>query len=96
MAWRWRCGRCLHRALDRVVAMLGETRPDRHQPALGAGADARRAAQPRAADRAARPPTPMPRPSAGRVETCRRIGEHGLPLLPEIAARKGAAGRESP
>lgn len=79
--------------LDRVVAMLGETRPtainlrwalERMRAALHNLAPADRVAAAYA--------------EAGAicdddVETCRRIGEHGLPLLQEIAARKGKGAR---
>jgi methylthioribose-1-phosphate isomerase len=75
--------------LDRVVAMLGATRPtainlrwalERMNAALHNLGPADRVAAAYA--------------EAGAicdddVETCRRIGEHGLPLLQEIAARKG-------
>ena len=74
--------------LEQVVAMLGETRPTainlrwalaRLRAALhNLPAEARAAAA--YAEAAAI--------AEDDVETCRRIGEHGLPLLREIAARK--------
>ena len=76
-------------ALERVVAMLGKTRPtainlrwalERMRAALhDLPADARRAAA--YAEAAAI--------CDDDVATCRGIGQHGLPLLQEIAARKG-------
>jgi methylthioribose-1-phosphate isomerase len=74
--------------LDRVVAMLGETRPtainlrwalERMRAALHNRAPAERVAAAYAEANAI---------ADDDVETCRRIGEHGLPLLQEIAARK--------
>jgi methylthioribose-1-phosphate isomerase len=74
--------------LDRVVAMLGETRPtainlrwalERMRAALHNQAPADRVAAAYAEANAI---------ADDDVETCRRIGEHGLPLLREIAARK--------
>jgi methylthioribose-1-phosphate isomerase len=74
--------------LDRVVAMLGETRPtainlrwalERMRAALHNQAPADRVAAAYAEAAAI---------ADDDVETCRRIGEHGLPLLQEIAARK--------
>ena len=75
--------------LERVVAMLGETRPT--------AINLRWALERMLA--ALHPLSPGDRLAASYaeagaicdddVETCRRIGEHGLPLLREIAARKG-------
>lgn len=74
--------------LDRVVAMLGETRPTainlrwalaRMRAALHNLAPAERVAAAYAEAAAI---------CDDDVETCRRIGEHGLPLLRDIAARK--------
>jgi methylthioribose-1-phosphate isomerase len=74
--------------LDRVVEMLGETRPtainlrwalERMRAALHNQAPADRVAAAYAEAAAI---------ADDDVETCRRIGEHGLPLLQEIAARK--------
>jgi methylthioribose-1-phosphate isomerase len=79
--------------LDRVVAMLGETRPtainlrwalSRMRAALHNLAPADRVAAAYAEAAAI---------CDDDVETCRRIGEHGLPLLQEIAARKPEGGR---
>jgi methylthioribose-1-phosphate isomerase len=75
--------------LESVVAMLGETRPT--------AINLRWALERMLA--ALHPLSPGDRLAAAYaeagaicdddVETCRRIGEHGLPLLREIAARKG-------
>jgi len=74
--------------LDRVVEMLGRTRPtavnlrwalDRMRAALHNLAPADRVAAAYAEAAAI---------CDDDVETCRRIGEHGVPLLQEIAARK--------
>ncbi len=75
--------------LRRVVAMLGETRPtainlrwalERMSAALDNLPDERRVDAAYAEAAAI---------CDDDVDTCRRIGEHGLPLLTEIAARKG-------
>jgi methylthioribose-1-phosphate isomerase len=75
--------------LDRVVEMLGKTRPtainlrwalDRMRAALHNLAPGERVAAAYAEAAAI---------CDDDVETCRKIGEHGLPLLREIAARKG-------
>ncbi len=75
--------------LRRVVAMLGETRPtainlrwalERMAAALDNLPDEQRVARAYAEAAAL---------CDDDAETCRRIGEHGLPLLEEIAARKG-------
>ncbi len=75
--------------LERVVAMLGATRPtainlrwalDRMRAALHNLAPADRVAAAYAEAAAI---------CDDDVETCRKIGEHGLPLLREIAERKG-------
>ena len=83
--------------LDRVVAMLGETRPTainlrwalaRMRAALHNMAPAARIAGAYAEAAAI---------CDDDVETCRRIGEHGLPLLRDIALRKAAvSGAEEP
>jgi len=74
--------------LDRVVTMLGETRPtainlrwalERMRAALHNQAPSERVVAAYAEANAI---------ADDDVETCRRIGEHGLPLLQEIAARK--------
>jgi methylthioribose-1-phosphate isomerase len=74
--------------LDRVVVMLGETRPtainlhwalERMRAALHNQPPEVRVAASYAEAAAI---------AEDDVETCRRIGEHGLPLLQEIAARK--------
>jgi methylthioribose-1-phosphate isomerase len=79
--------------LDRVVAMLGETRPTainlrwalaRMRAALHNMAPADRVAAAYAEAAAI---------CDDDVETCRRIGEHGLPLLRDIAARKAPGSR---
>lgn len=79
--------------LDRVVAMLGETRPTainlrwalaRMRAALHNLPPAERVAAAYAEAAAI---------CDDDVETCRRIGEHGLPLLRDIAARKPAGDR---
>jgi methylthioribose-1-phosphate isomerase len=79
--------------LDRVVAMLGETRPTainlrwalaRMRAALHNMAPADRVAAAYAEAAAI---------CDDDVETCRRIGEHGLPLLQEIAVRKAPGQR---
>ena len=77
-------------ALERVVAMLGETRPtainlrwalERMLLALRNHPPERRAAAAYAEAAAI---------ADDDAETCRRVGAHGVPLLQEIAARKGA------
>jgi methylthioribose-1-phosphate isomerase len=79
--------------LERVVEMLGKTRPtainlrwalDRMRAALHNLAPADRVAAAYAEAAAI---------CDDDVETCRKIGEHGLPLLQEIAARKGPGER---
>jgi methylthioribose-1-phosphate isomerase len=74
--------------LDRVVAMLGETRPTAIN--LRWALDRMRAALHNRgpADRVAAAYAEAAAICDDDVETCRRIGEHGLPLLREIAARK--------
>jgi methylthioribose-1-phosphate isomerase len=76
--------------LERVCAMLAETRPtainlrwalERMMTALRNHPPERRAAAAYAEAAAI---------CDDDVETCRRIGEHGLPLLQEVAARKRA------
>lgn len=75
-------------ALESVAAMLGRTRPtainlrwalDRMLRALRPVAPEQRAAAAYAA---------AAEIAEDDVETCRRIGQHGLPLIQEIAARK--------
>jgi len=75
--------------LERVVAMLGETRPTAIN--LRWALERMRAALHNlpAADRVAAAYAEAGAICDDDVETCRRIGEHGLPLLQEIAARKG-------
>ena len=79
--------------LERAVEMLGRTRPtainlrwalERMRAALHNLAPADRVAAAYAEAAAI---------CDDDVETCRRIGEHGLPLLQEIAARKAPGGR---
>ncbi len=79
--------------LERVVEMLGRTRPtainlrwalDRMRAALHNMAPADRVAAAYAEAAAI---------CDDDVETCRRIGEHGLPLLQEIASRKAPGER---
>jgi methylthioribose-1-phosphate isomerase len=75
--------------LDRVVGMLGETRPTAIN--LRWALERMRAALHNLApsDRAAAAYAEAGAICDDDVETCRRIGEHGLPLLREIAGRKG-------
>ncbi len=74
--------------LDRVVAMLGETRPTAIN--LRWALERMRAALHNlpAGERFAAAQAEAAAICDDDVETCRRIGEHGLPLLREIAARK--------
>jgi methylthioribose-1-phosphate isomerase len=74
--------------LDRVVAMLGETRPTAIN--LRWALSRMRAALHNLApgDRVAAAYAEAAAICDDDVETCRRIGENGLPLLQEIAARK--------
>ncbi len=74
--------------LDRVVAMLGETRPTAIN--LRWALARMRAALHNLApsDRVAAAYAEAAAICDDDVETCRRIGEHGLPLLQDIAARK--------
>ena len=74
--------------LDRVVAMLGETRPTaiNLRWALARMRAALHNLAP--ADRVAAAYAEAAAICDDDVETCRRIGEHGLPLLRDIAARK--------
>jgi methylthioribose-1-phosphate isomerase len=74
--------------LDRVVAMLGETRPTAIN--LRWALSRMRAALHNMApgDRVAAAYAEAAAICDDDVETCRRIGENGLPLLREIAARK--------
>jgi methylthioribose-1-phosphate isomerase len=75
--------------LERVVEMLGETRPTAIN--LRWALDRMRAALHNlpAGDRVAAAYAEAAAICDDDVETCRRIGEHGLPLLENIAARKG-------
>ncbi|PWS37640.1 S-methyl-5-thioribose-1-phosphate isomerase [Falsiroseomonas bella] len=75
--------------LDRVVEMLGKTRPTAIN--LRWALERMRAALHNLspADRVAAAYAEAAAICDDDVETCRRIGEHGLPLLREIAARKG-------
>jgi methylthioribose-1-phosphate isomerase len=75
--------------LERVVAMLGETRPTAIN--LRWALERMRAALHNLApgDRVAAAYAEAGAICDDDVETCRRIGEHGLPLLQDIAARKG-------
>jgi methylthioribose-1-phosphate isomerase len=75
--------------LERVVAMLGETRPTAIN--LRWALERMRAALHNLgpADRVAVAYAEAAAICDDDVETCRLIGEHGLPLLQEIAARKG-------
>jgi methylthioribose-1-phosphate isomerase len=75
--------------LDRVVAMLGETRPTAIN--LRWALSRMRAALHNlpASDRVAASYAEAAAICDDDVETCRRIGEHGLPLLQEVAAKKG-------
>ncbi len=74
--------------LDRVVAMLGETRPTaiNLRWALARMRSALHNLSP--AERVAAAYAEAAAICDDDVETCRRIGEHGLPLLRDIAARK--------
>ena len=75
--------------LERVVAMLGETRPTAIN--LRWALERMRAALHNlpAGDRVAAAYAEAGAICDDDVETCRKIGEHGLPLLQAIAARKG-------
>jgi methylthioribose-1-phosphate isomerase len=79
--------------LDRVVEMLGKTRPTAIN--LRWALDRMRAALHNMApsDRVAAAYAEAAAICDDDVETCRRIGEHGLPLLREIAARKAPGER---
>ncbi len=79
--------------LERVVEMLGRTRPTAIN--LRWALDRMRAALHNLAptDRVAAAYAEAAAICEDDVETCRRIGEHGLPLLQEIAARKGPGER---
>jgi methylthioribose-1-phosphate isomerase len=78
--------------LERVVEMLGKTRPT--------AINLRWALERMRAALHNQPPESRPAAAYAEaaaiaeddVETCRRIGEHGLPLLREIAARKQGTG----
>ncbi|WP_149538689.1 S-methyl-5-thioribose-1-phosphate isomerase [Siccirubricoccus phaeus] len=76
-------------SLERAVAALGETRPTAIN--LRWALDRMRAALHNlpAADRVAAAYAEALAIADDDAETCRRIGQHGLPLLREIAARKG-------
>jgi methylthioribose-1-phosphate isomerase len=79
--------------LDRAVEMLGRTRPTAVN--LRWALDRMRAALHNMApsDRVAAAYAEAAAICDDDVETCRRIGEHGLPLLQEIAARKSPGER---
>jgi methylthioribose-1-phosphate isomerase len=79
--------------LERVVAMLGGTRPTaiNLRWALARMRAALHNLAP--ADRVAAAYAEAAAICDDDVETCRRIGEHGLPLLQEIAARKAPGER---
>lgn len=74
--------------LDRVVEMLGETRPTaiNLRWALGRMRAALHNLAP--SDRVAAAYAEAAAISDDDVETCRRIGEHGVPLIEQAAARK--------
>ena len=75
-------------ALDRGDRVPRRAAPDRHQPALGAGRDARAPCATCRASSASPPPTQRAAEIGDEdVETCRRIGEHGLALIEAIAAQ---------
>jgi methylthioribose-1-phosphate isomerase len=80
-------------SLERVVEMLGRTRPTAVN--LRWALDRMRAALHNLApsDRVAAAYAEAAAICDDDVETCRRIGEHGLPLLREIAARKAPGER---
>lgn len=79
--------------LERVVGMLGTTRPTaiNLRWALGRMRSALHNMAP--SERVAAAYAEAAAICDDDVETCRRIGEHGLPLLQEIAARKPAGER---
>lgn len=74
--------------LDRVVAMLGETRPTAINLRWALARMRGALHNLPAADRVAAAYAEAAAICDDDVETCRRIGEHGLPLLQDIAARK--------
>ena len=82
------------RRSTRAIAHPRRAAAHRHQPALGAGRDARRRAQPAARRRASLPPTrARPRSAEADVATNRAIGGHGAKLI--AADRRSARSRAS-
>ncbi|MBK1658911.1 S-methyl-5-thioribose-1-phosphate isomerase [Paracraurococcus ruber] len=75
-------------ALDRAVAMLGETRPTAINLRWALERMRARLHNLPAAERVAAAYAEALAIADDDAETCRRIGENGLPLLREIAARK--------
>ncbi|WP_160121937.1 S-methyl-5-thioribose-1-phosphate isomerase [Rhodovarius lipocyclicus] len=75
--------------LDRVVAWLGETRPTAINLRWALARLHARLAPLPVAERAAAAYAEAAAIADDDAETCRLIGQHGLPLLREIAARKG-------
>jgi methylthioribose-1-phosphate isomerase len=74
--------------LDRVVAMLGETRPTAINLRWALARMRAKLHNLPAGERVAAAYAEALAIADDDAETCRRIGEHGLPLLQEIAARK--------
>jgi methylthioribose-1-phosphate isomerase len=77
-------------SLDRAVVMLGETRPTAINLRWALDRMRARLHNLPAADRVAAAYAEALAIADDDAETCRRIGQHGLPLLREIAARKPA------
>jgi methylthioribose-1-phosphate isomerase len=75
--------------LERVVAMLGATRPTAINLRWALERMTAALHNLPASDRVAAAYAEAAAICDDDVETCRKIGEHGLPLLREIAARKG-------
>ncbi|MCB4822231.1 S-methyl-5-thioribose-1-phosphate isomerase [Roseicella aerolata] len=75
-------------SLNRVVAMLGETRPTAINLRWALDRMRARLHNLPAGERVAAAYAEAQAIADDDAETCRRIGEHGLPLLREIAARK--------
>jgi methylthioribose-1-phosphate isomerase len=75
--------------LERVVAMLGQTRPTAINLRWALERMTAALHNLPASDRVAAAYAEAAAICDDDVETCRRIGEHGLPLLREIAAKKG-------
>jgi methylthioribose-1-phosphate isomerase len=84
--------RCLH-AASTAWCDAGRDAADRDQPALGAGRMRAALHNLAPADRVAAAYAEAAAICDDDVETCRRIGEHGLPLLRDIAARKAPGSR---